>query len=83
MSFSVRSIIYPLYIHLLISSFKPSYSFTLRRAGTLYLYFLFLSFIILCGYSLKHPTPDKMPSENPPPKVGSLFLILFYLIIYV
>jgi len=44
---------------------------------------LFLSFIILCGYSLKHPAPDKVPSENPPPKVGPLFLILFYLIIYV
>ena len=44
---------------------------------------LFLSFINSCGYSLKYPAPDKMSSKNPPPKIGPLFLILFYLVIYV
>ena len=49
------------------------------------LYFCFYFYLssFLCGYSLKHPAPDKVPSNNPPPKVGPLFLILFYLVIYV
>ena len=72
-----------IYICLLISSFKPSCSFTLRLAGTLYFAFYIIFSDFWCGYSLKHPAPDKVPSENPPPKVGPLFLIMFYLIIYV